>query len=130
MGFYDKYKKCKSISSKCRPHHYDALIFAILEQLEVNDGRVPKENKPKTKDGEYVKSWFYGNTVTPVVEGLKFYGDEEFDSLIMQDKVDRHEFLRDMEKAVYDRELDEEIESFGKRRDERDKKVVDGVKKK
>ena len=35
-----------------------------------------------------------------------------------------------MEKAVYDRELDEEIESFGKRRDERDKKVVDGVKKK
>ena len=59
---------------------------------------------------------------------MKFYDNEDEGSLTVGD-VDRLEFLRDMKKGVEDGDLDEDIESFGKRRDERDKKVVEGMKK-
>lgn len=128
MGFYDKYKKVKTRNIKDRETHKEVVISSIMEQLEVNNGSILKENKPKTKGGGYVRSWFQRDQVTPVIKGLKFYDNEDEGSLTVGD-VDRLEFLRDMKKGVEDGDLDEDIESFGKRRDERDKKVVEGMKK-
>lgn len=116
MSFLTKYTFTDKQKKKVRKDSVSVIVDAIRDQRRILKGETVKRNS------KVVSSWEKDGHVTPRVSGLNLFDDGKGggNTAVVSDYS---AFLEDLEAAVKGGELKDVVDSFDKRRNERDAKL-------